>query len=118
MRELIQKIKINKKFLLSIPVALISLEIYFGIIFGYFLGKFISGQGTGQKGLIKSIVFNFGDYKLHLHHWLLSLGILISTFLTNFFIPFPQFSLSLLGGLMIQGIFCYPDWHKILIRKN
>ena len=118
MRELIQKIKTNKKFLLSIPVAFISLEIYFGIILGYFFGKFISGKKTGQKGFIKPIIINFGNYKLHLHHWLLSLGILISNFLISFSLPFPQFSLSFLGGLMIQGILCYSDWHKILIKET
>lgn len=117
MRELMRKLKVNKKFLLSIPVALISFEIYLGIIFGYFLGKFISGKKPGERGLIKSIVINFGNRKLHLHHWLLSLGILLSNFWTSFSLPFPQFSLSFLGGLMIQGIICYPDWHRIFIRK-
>jgi hypothetical protein len=118
MRELIQKIKTNKKFLLSLPVAFISLEIYFGIIFGYFFGKFISGKKPGQKGLVKSIVLNFGNYKLHLHHWLISLGILFSNFLIGLYLPFHQFSLSFLGGLIIQGILCYPDWHKVIIREN
>ena len=118
MRELIQKIKENKKFLLSLPLALISLEIYFGIIFGYFFGKFISGKKPGQKGLVKSIILNLGNYKLHLHHWLISLGILISNFLIGLYLPFHQFSLSFLGGLMIQGILCYPDWHRVIIRKN
>jgi len=118
MREIIQKIKMNKKFLLSIPVAFISLEIYFGIIFGYFFGKFIAGKKPGQKGLVKPIVLSFGNYKLHLHHWLISLGILISNFIISFYLPFHQFSLSFLSGLLIQGILCYPDWHKVIIREN
>lgn len=118
MRELMKKLSVNKKIFLSLPVALISLEIYFGIVFGYFLGKFISGKKPGENGLIKSIVINFGNYKLHLHHWSLSLGILLSNFLVSFYLPFPQFSLSFLGGLMLQGIICYPDWHRILIRKQ
>jgi len=111
-------VKISRKFLLGIPLALISLEIYLGIVLGYFLGKFLSGKMTGQSGIIKSIVLQIGNYKLHLHHWLLSLGVLIFNFLSIFFLPFPQFSLSFLGGLMIQGILCYSDWHKILIREN
>lgn len=110
--------RVSKKFLLSTPLALISLQIYFGIIFGYFFGKFLSGKKSGQSGKIKSINLHIGNYKLHLHHWLLSLGILIFNFLTSFSPPFPQFSLSFFGGLMIQGILCYPDWHKILIRRN
>lgn len=116
MRELLRRFKVNKKFLLSMPVALISLQIYLGIIFGYFLGKFLSGEKTGQSGVIRSIVLNFGNYRLHLHHWILSLGVLIFNFLTSFSFPFPQFSLSLLGGFAIQGIICYSDWYKILIR--
>ena len=118
MQELIRKLKVNKKFLLSIPVALISLEIYLGIIFGYFLGKFLSGKKTGQPGVIRSIILNFGSYKLHLHHWVLSSGILIFSFLTSFSLPFSQFSLSFLSGFAIQGIICYSDWHKILIRNS
>lgn len=112
------KIKISKKFILSLPVALISLQIYFGIIFGYFLGKFLSGKKTGKPGVIRSIILNFGNYKLHLHHWILSLGILIFSLLTSFSPPFSQFSLSFLGGFALQGIICYPDWHRILIKKN
>jgi len=111
-------IKISKKFLLSIPLALISLQIYLGIILGYSLGRFLSGKKTGCSGKIKSIILRIGSYRLHLHHWLLSLAILILNLLTTFFLPFPQFSLSFLGGLMIQGIFCYPDWHKILVRQS
>ncbi len=113
-----KKIKINRKILLGIPLAIISFEIYLGIVLGYFLGKFLSGKKTGQSGIIKSIVLNIGNYKLHIHHWLLSLGILILNLLTSLFFPFPKFSLSLLGGLMIQGIVCYPDWHKIFIRES
>ncbi|MBZ9569494.1 hypothetical protein KJA16_01060 [Patescibacteria group bacterium] len=112
-----KKIKINRKILLGIPLAIISFEIYLGIVFGYFLGKFLSGKRTGQSGTIKSIVLNIGNHKLHMHHWLLSLGILIFNFLSSFSLPFPQFSLSFFGGLMIQGIFCYSDWHKIFIGE-
>lgn len=111
-------IKINKKFLLSIPLVLISLQIFLGIVLGYFLGKLLSGKKPGQSGKIKSIIFYFGRYKLHLHHWLVFLSILILTLLTSLFFPFPKFSLSFLGGLMIQGIVCYPDWHRILVRQG
>jgi len=111
-------IKINKKFLFWIPLALISLQIFLGIIIGYFLGKFLSGEKIGHQGTIKSIVLRLGRYRLHLHHWLLCFGILILSLLTKIFLPFPQFSLSFLGGLMIQGIVCYPDWHKIFIKQG
>jgi len=108
--------KIEKKFILSIPLAVISFEIFLGILFGYFFGKLFSGQKTGQPGKVKSIILGIGRYRVHLHHWVLSTGILILNLLGGVFLPFPKFSLSFLGGLAIQGILCYSDWHKIVIK--
>jgi len=107
---------IKSKFFLGIPLAVFSWEIYFGVILGYFLAKFFSGRETGFPGKIKSIVFNIGKWRIHLHHWLCGLGILISLFFIN--LPLPQFSFGLLGGFIFQGIFCYSDWSKIIIKQK
>jgi hypothetical protein len=117
MPNLIRKIKKNKKFLFSLPLAFISLEIYFGIIFGYFLGKFFAGKYDGYQR-IKSIFINIGNYKIHLHHWILSLMIGIFGGLYNLFPIFPQFWFGFLGGLIIQEIYLDENWRKILIKKN
>jgi hypothetical protein len=107
-----KKINIKKpKILLGTPIAFFSLEAYLGMIFGYFAGDFFSPK-------IKSITFNIGNYKFHLHHWLLCLGI-FPLILIYKFSPLPiYFSSGFLGGLILQGIFSYPDWHRILIKKN
>ena len=102
---------VKPKFFLSVPLALFSLEVYFGVIFGYLVAKLLSGK-------IKSRIFDIGHYKLHLHHWLFGLGILISGLCFNFFSFFPQFFFGFLGGVVFQGISSYPDWHKILIKKK
>jgi len=35
------------------------------------------------------------------------------------FSPLPMnFSLGFSGGLVFQGILCYDDWHKILIKNH
>ncbi len=107
----------SKIIFFTIPVALISLEIYFGIIFGYIISKILSGKKTGQLGIIKSRVFNIGDRRLHLHHWIFGLGILISVLIFKFSLPLAPFSFGILGGWVFQGIYDYSDWHKILIRK-
>ena len=104
--------------LLGVPLALISMEIYFGVIFGYFLGKFLAGQETGQSGRLKSLIFHIGSYRVHLHHWFLGAVLLLSVILFNLALPFPRFSYGFLGGCVIQGIHCYSDWAKILIRKG
>ncbi|MDO8663352.1 MAG: hypothetical protein Q7K28_00725 [Candidatus Wildermuthbacteria bacterium] len=108
----------KKKILLGIPIALMSFEIYLGIIFGYLTAKFFSGKKTGQSGKLKSLVFDFGDYKIHLHHWLCGLGVLISVVVLNFSPPFPQISFGFLTGFIFQGIISYSDWHKILKRES
>jgi len=98
------------KFLLGLPIALFSLEIYLGTLLGYFSFKFFTGK-------VPSLAFNVGNYRLHFHHWLYSLVILIPALYYNF-LPFPQFSYGFLGGAIFQGIYCYQDWHKVLIRKK
>jgi len=109
---------IKSKILLGTPVALFSLEIYFGLLLGYFLSKFFAGKQTGCAGIIKSIAFNIGNYRLHLHHWLFGFGLLCSAVLLNYCPFFPQFSYGFLGGLVFQGVSCYPDWYKILTKQK
>lgn len=108
---------VTPKFFLGIPLAVFSLEVYFGAIFGYFLFEFLSGEKTGLPGKIKSAAFNIGNRKVHLHHWLYGLGILIPAIWYQF-LPFPQFSYGFLGGMIFQGISCYHDWHRVLIRNK
>lgn len=114
-----EKIKfIKPKAFLSIPVALISLELCFGVLAGYFITKYFSGPDTGKKGKIKSIIFPVGKYRLHLHHWILASGALVSAVTLNYFPVLSSFSLGFFGGMAFQGIACYSDWHRILIRKK
>lgn len=107
----------NKKGIgLTIALTLISLQLGLGIIFGYFTARFLAGKQTGQQGRIKSLAFQIGDYKLHLHHWLLSLGVLAFAFLFNLF--HFNFFYGFVGGWIIQGVFSYKDWKKILSKRS
>jgi len=105
------KIFKKSKIILGTPVALFSVEIFLGMVFGYLFANFFSPR-------IKSITFNFGKYKFHLHHWLLFLSVL-PFYLTYKFLPFLpyEFTSGFLGGLIFQGISCYNDWYKILVRS-
>ena len=108
----------KSKILLSFPLALLSFEIYFGLLSGYFLSKYLSAKEAGKKNRWwKSIVFRIGNYKLHFHHWLYSLAILILALYYNF-LPFPYLSYGFLGGAIFQGIYCYRDWYKVLTKKK
>ena len=83
---------------------------FFGALCGYYSAKFFSPR-------FPSLIFNFGKIKLHLHHWLYSLLILIFS-LKYDFLPFPPFSYGFLGGMIFQGIYCYDNWHMVIIFKK
>jgi hypothetical protein len=108
---------LSSKFLWGIPLALISFELCAGVILGYLAAKIFSGKKSGCQGKIKSLTFSVGSWRIHLHHWLLGLGVLIAGIFYSF-IPFPKFSFGFLGGMIFQGILCYPDWHKIFIKTD
>lgn len=109
----------KQKIILGLPIAFVSIEAYIGAIIGYFLTNFVAGKEPGQMGKIRSLVFNVGNRKLHLHHWILCLGFLISAVYFDFnFLLFPQFSLGFLGGAIFQGISNYPDWYKIVTKNK
>lgn len=114
---MVESINMNKKGIsLTIALALISLQLGLGIILGYFTIRFLAGKQTGRQGIIKSFTFQIGDYKLHLHHWLYSLIVLIFVLFFDFY--YSQFVYGFLGGWIIQGIFSYKDWKKILSKRS
>jgi len=104
--------KINSlKIFFGIPIAIFSIEFYFGMVIGYFSALFFSPK-------IKSLVLNLGKYKLHLHHWLLALVILPLILFYNISSILAQLASGFLGGLVFQGIICYNDWHRIIVKKE
>lgn len=112
----------KKKILLGAPATLLpllSLQAFAAAVTGYFLAEFFAGnENKGMPPKVKSIIFNVGSYRVHLHHWLWGSLALASNLYYNF-LPIPQLSYGFLGGLIFQGIYAYSDWHKILIRiKN
>jgi len=106
------------KILIGATLGLISLQLYLGIIFGYFIGKIFAGKHSGVPGIVKSIKFRIGSYRLHLHNWLVGLVILIVTILKDLFFINPFLFYGFLGGYVVQGIICYDDWTKILIKQR
>ncbi|XOB40510.1 MAG: hypothetical protein ACKKMR_00660 [Candidatus Nealsonbacteria bacterium] len=107
-----KKIKINKsKLLLGIPLALISLRIYLGVLFGYFFARFLSTR-------INSIILSIGSHKLHFHHWIMGFIALIFILWYSFSPLIDQLVFGFLGGLIFEGISSYPDWYKVIIRKE
>jgi hypothetical protein len=109
--------KISKRnFLLAVPIAVISLEIYLGVVIGYIGALVLAGKETGTEGIVRSLKFDMGRYRVHLHHWVLGLGVIPLAVHYNFAFFSDQLVVGIMGGLAFQGIACYKDWHKVLFR--
>jgi len=87
-------------------------------LLGFVLTRYLAGKTSGKQGRIKSIVIPFGRREVHLHHWLIASGIIILNLIIN--VPFLASTVSygVLSGLVFQGIYCYSDWHRILITRR
>ena len=109
---LMKKPKFNiPKVILGIPIALISLRLYFAVVFGYFFARFLSGR-------LDSVVLNLGNYTIHFHHWMMGVIGLIFVLLYNFSPVIEKVVFGFLGGLIFEGISSYPDWNKILTKNK
>jgi len=115
--------KVKKPLLLfsfGVALAYISaIPFYSGSFLGYILAKFFSGKSTACQGRLKSIILNVGTYRIHLHHWFISVLIILGLLIKG--ICLSEFLLGTFGflaGLIFQGIYHYQDWHRILIKKE
>jgi hypothetical protein len=105
----------KRKILGIFGLSLLPLQTSLGMILGYFLSKFLAGKRAGERGMIKSIIISFKDWRIHLHHWFLSSIFLFLSLLDLF--HFPQFLFGFFGGALLQGL-NYPDWYRILIIEK
>lgn len=97
---------------------LISFELGLSLLIGYFLATFFAGAATKQQGRFKSLIFSIRQYRVHVHHWLLSLAILSLALVFNFFVIAPVLFYGFLSGITIQGIVNYQDWKQVVMRER
>ncbi|HDL74867.1 MAG TPA: hypothetical protein ENH06_00555 [bacterium] len=113
-----KRIKKISKTSIWIASILISLQSTLGMILGYFLAKKLSGEKTGEQGRLKSLGFNFGNYKLHFHHWFLGVAIFIASYFLDISFSSHPIFFGGIGGMVVHGVFDYHDWHKVIAKKN
>ena len=95
MRRIVAKIS-RRQIMQAFPKAslgalpmLISFELGFALFAGYFAAHFFAGQKTSERGRIPSLVFDMGDWRVHLHHWLVFLSIFFVAAIASFFVVSP-----------------------------
>jgi len=87
-------------------------------LIGFLASKYLAGKSVGERGKVRSVVIPLRRWRIHLHHWLYSLFLTGLSFTTGVHLLTPEITYGLLGGLVFQGIYCYGDWHIILISRN
>lgn len=73
---------------------------------------------TGERGKLRSFFIPLGKRKIHLHHWLISSGVMGFALFKGIYLLSPDLFYGFLGGLTFQGIYYYSDWYKILIPRR
>jgi hypothetical protein len=90
---------------------------YLGCAVGFAVCKYCGGETAGVQGRIRSIVIPLQSHELHLHHWLLSTIAAVTAAVQGFSLLAPGLFYGILGGLVLQGIYCYEDWHRVVRRR-
>jgi len=90
------------------------LSFIIGFVLGFFLAYLFSGKKSGQKGILKPLIIFTKKYNFHIHHWIISVIILIILIAFKYY---DWFFYGILIGIFIQGL-TYKDFYKIISNKN
>ena len=87
-----------------------------GIISGYFFANFFLSEPINQ-GRLKSLIFKFGKWNFHLHHWLLGALIFLGLYFSNLIGFIHIFFLGALGGVILEDLHLDEKRFKVLYRE-
>jgi hypothetical protein len=86
-----------------------------GIVVGYIACK-IWCHAFVNNGKIESIFIDYGKWKIHLHHWIIGFMVLAAVWVIDHFY-LPTFFAGVICGIIIQDIYDYNDWHKVIVKN-
>ena len=87
-----------------------------GIIIGYILCKVYCAVFL-ENGLVDHVILDYGKWKFHLHHWIMGIIVLALIGMLDYFY-LPALFTGFICGIILQGIYDYSNWHKIIIKKE
>ena len=112
----------KKRLVTTTSVAFITLALGYllavSLLIGFLTSKYLSGNSTGERGKIGSIRIPFKRWRIHLHHWVYSLALIAILAATGFHLITPVMTYGFLFGVTIQGVYCYEDWHRIVVDRH
>jgi uncharacterized membrane protein len=88
-----------------------------GITVGYLATRFFYKRYI-ENGPLKLIFIDIRGQKFHLHHWII--GILMVTFflMAGWKSELPKFLWGIIFGMILQDIYDFEDWHKVLAKEK
>ena len=93
-----------------------SLSFTGGIIIGYTLCKLFCHFFV-HNGKIDSIFLDYGKWRVHLHHWIMGVAILLIFWaIDRFYLP--AFFAGAICGIIIQDIYDYTDWYQVIVKNK
>lgn len=105
-----------------LPAIVLATSLYYsfsftgGIVIGYILCKLFCHLFV-HNGKIDSIFLDYGKWRVHLHHWIMGIVLLASVWVIDRFY-LPTFFAGFICGIIIQDIYDYTDWHKVIVKKD
>lgn len=87
-----------------------------GIVIGYVLCK-IFCHFFVNNGKVDSIFVDAGKWKIHVHHWILGIALLAIVWVIDHYY-LPTLFAGMVCGMIIQDIYDYNDWHKVIMKKD
>ena len=88
-----------------------------GIVLGYLASKlFCKILGIDEHNGDK-VFLDIGKWKIHLHHWIMGIIILSIVWVIDYFY-LPTFFAGVVCGIIIQDIYDYNDWYKVVLKKS
>ncbi len=112
----------QKKRKVILPGATLVLSFYLSFLFGIgiligFLISTIIIKGIEQD-LFKRIFIGFGEWKLHLHHWMIGIIILFVFISIGWFPVHSKVFLGGICGLVLHEFYFDNDWFEIILKRT
>jgi hypothetical protein len=111
----------KSKVKIVLPAIVLATSMYYsfsftgGIVLGYVLCKAFCHFFL-KTGKVNSIFFDWGTWKIHLHHWIMGLALLsIIWVIDHYYLP--TFFAGAIVGMIIQDIYDYNDWHQVIVKN-
>jgi hypothetical protein len=117
--KLVKRKKLILGLLITVAIVLGYLSLYLSYVFliaGFAAAHIGGGKHAGLPGRVRSLTLSWHNYRLHIHHWLVAFLIGLICALKGVYVITPEVFYGFLGGLIVQGIYFYDDWHRIIIR--